>query len=76
MAAEHDQALGTAVRELRTARKLTIERLAHESEVTTATLSKIELAQSDPRWSTIRALMLALDADYAELGQLIDAARQ
>lgn len=76
MPGKHDRALGAAVRELRSRQQLTIEALAHEAGMTTATLSKLELAQSNPRWSTIRAVVEALGGDFAELGRLIGAARE
>lgn len=63
------------MRELRQRRGLTIEAAAHEAGMTTATLSKLELAQSDPRWSSIAAAVEALGGDFAELGRLIQAAR-
>lgn len=63
------------MRELRQRRGLTIEAAAHEAGMTTATLSKLELARSDPRWSSIAAVVEALGGDFAELGRLIQAAR-
>lgn len=59
--------LGKAVRQLREARGVTQEALAHEAEVTTGTLSMIERGQSNPAWGTVKRIAGALGVSIAEL---------
>jgi transcriptional regulator with XRE-family HTH domain len=71
--ADHDPALGAAVRVLRQRAELTQEALAHAAGITTGTLARIELAQATPRWASIRAIASALEVGIGELGTEIDA---
>jgi transcriptional regulator with XRE-family HTH domain len=76
MSGNYDRVLGEAVRNLRTARGLTQERLAGKAEVTLGTVARLELAQGDPNWPTVRALIKALGASWTEFGQALDAAEK
>jgi transcriptional regulator with XRE-family HTH domain len=73
---DYDRALGAAIRQLRTARGLTQERLAGKAELTLATVARLELARSAPHWPTVRAVVKALGASWAEFGQALDAAEK
>jgi transcriptional regulator with XRE-family HTH domain len=76
MPGDHDRALGDAIRHLRTARELTQERLAGNAELTLATITRMELAQRDPNWPTVRAVVEALGASWTEFGEAMDAAER
>jgi transcriptional regulator with XRE-family HTH domain len=76
MPGDHDRALGDAIRQLRTARDLTQERLASNAELTLATITRMELAQRDPNWPTVRAVVEALGASWTEFGEALDAAEK
>lgn len=74
MSGNHDRALGHAIRQLRLARDLTQERLAGNADLTLATITRMELAQADPNWPTVRAVVEALGATWTEFGEAMDAA--
>jgi transcriptional regulator with XRE-family HTH domain len=76
MSGDHDRALGTAVRQLRTDRGLTQERLASRADVTLGTVARLELAQNAPEWPTVRKLIEALGASWTEFGKALDAAER
>lgn len=59
--------LGTAIRELRTARGLSIEALALAADMHTTYLSGIEREIRNPSWEKLCSLADALDAPIAEL---------
>jgi transcriptional regulator with XRE-family HTH domain len=67
-----DRALGAAVRRLREERALSLEALAYKAGVTLNTITRLELAQSEPGWMTVRKVIDALDISLAELAQAID----
>jgi transcriptional regulator with XRE-family HTH domain len=69
-----DPALARALRSLREQRELTQERLAHEAGLTFGTVARIELAQSNPAWTTVRHLAEALGVSMTDLGRLVDGA--
>jgi transcriptional regulator with XRE-family HTH domain len=75
MPGAHDRALGQAIRQLRTARNLTQEKLASNADLTIATVTRMELAQGDPNWPTVRAVIQALGATWTEFGEAMDAAQ-
>jgi transcriptional regulator with XRE-family HTH domain len=68
--------IGTILRAVREARGHTRERLAVDAGLSVGTLARVELDQSDPMWSTILAIADALDLKLAELGKLVDDARE
>jgi predicted transcriptional regulator len=53
---------------------LTQERLAGNADLTLATITRMELAQRDPNWPTVRAVVEALGATWTEFGEALDAA--
>jgi transcriptional regulator with XRE-family HTH domain len=67
------EVLGAAVRQAREDRSLSRETLAFHAGITTGTLARLELGQSDPAWSTICAVAAALDITLAELGAAVEA---
>lgn len=66
------RALGDAIRQLRNERGISQEDLAHDSDITTGTLSVIERGRSNPTWTTVRSLARALDVSLAELVALAE----
>jgi transcriptional regulator with XRE-family HTH domain len=65
-------ALGEAIRQLRQKRRITQEDLAHESDITTGTLSLIERGHANPTWGTARGIAAALGISMGDLGKLAD----
>jgi transcriptional regulator with XRE-family HTH domain len=66
--------LGQAIRELRTERHITIEKLAHDSNMHATYLSGIERGQRNPTWEKIRALAFNLDIPLTELARRAESA--
>ncbi len=64
--------LGTAIRELRKQKRLTIEDLAGIATVHPTTLSKIERGITSPRWDNVSALATALAIDSSALVRLAE----
>jgi DNA-binding XRE family transcriptional regulator len=71
-----DPALAAALRRLREDRGLTREALAYNAGITTASLARIELAQSTPGWDTIRKLVDALKITISRLAAAVEAAEE
>ncbi len=71
-----DPQLAAAIRRLRLERGLTIESLAHDTGITTGSLSRIELAQSAPAWWTVRKIADALGVSIGELAAAVDSERE
>jgi transcriptional regulator with XRE-family HTH domain len=71
-----DPALAAALRRLREEKGQTRETLAYHAGITTASLARIELAQSTPGWDTIRRLMGALDLTVSRLAEAVEAAEE
>ena len=65
-------ALGEAIRQLRQKRGMTQEDLAHESGITTGTLSLIERGHANPTWSTLKGIANALGSSMGDIGNLAD----
>lgn len=59
--------LAAAVRDLRKARRLTQEDVAHAAGITTGSLSRIETALTNPTWTTVERICKALDVSLREL---------
>jgi transcriptional regulator with XRE-family HTH domain len=68
-----DPVLPDALRSLREGRGYTQEQLAHDAGLTVAGYRKIERAQVNPTWTTLRRITKALGLTHAELGREIDA---
>lgn len=68
-----DPALGAAVRRLREDQGLSMEALAYRAGITLNTITRLELAQSEPGWMTVRKVANALGISLTELAAAIDA---
>ncbi|MGH2853376.1 MAG: helix-turn-helix domain-containing protein [Solirubrobacteraceae bacterium] len=68
-----DTTLAAVLRRLRTERGLSQEAVAHQAGVSYTTLAKIELAQSNPGWATVRAIADALGVSLVELAAAVEA---
>lgn len=64
--------LGTAIRELRKSRELTIEDLAGVADLHTTHLSAIERGLANPGWEKIRSLANAFEIDTSALVRLAE----
>jgi transcriptional regulator with XRE-family HTH domain len=58
---------------LREAKQVGQESLAHAAGLSVATYARIERAQVNPTWTTVRRVADALGLTLAELGAAIDA---
>ena len=67
-----DPALGAVLREERERQGRSQEGLAHDAGLTTNALSRIELGQSDPSFSTVTRIAKALGMSRAELMQRVE----
>jgi DNA-binding XRE family transcriptional regulator len=68
-----DQKLAAALRRLREERGAIQEDVAHDADITTRTLQKIEGGQSSPEWATVRRIAKALDISLTELAEAVEA---
>lgn len=64
---EPQEALGRAVRELRTARGLTQRQLAEAADTNETWISHIESGRTNPAWGTVARLAAALSVQISEL---------
>jgi len=62
-----DRALARYLRRKREEVGASQENIAFHAGVTTGTLARLELGQSDPAWSTVRAIAAALEITLQEL---------
>ena len=65
-------ALGQAIRQLREAKELSQEDLAHLAGVTTHSVSRIENGARNPTWSTVKRLAQGLGQSLAEVAALAE----
>jgi transcriptional regulator with XRE-family HTH domain len=70
-----DPHLAAAIRRQRQKQGRTLEALAHDIGITTGSLSKIELGQSTPAWSTVRAIADALGMTISQLAKAAERAQ-
>lgn len=63
------QALGRAIRELRTKKGESLEALAGEAGITKNMLSLIERGEGNPSWTTVEGIADALGTSVADLAQ-------
>jgi len=63
------------VRRLREDQGLSMEALAYKAGVTLNTITRLELAQSEPGWMTVRKVADALDVSLVELARAVEAKR-
>lgn len=71
-----DPVLGGVLRGLREERGISQEALAVHAGLTGGTLTRLELGQSDPSWSTIRAVAKALDVRLREIVTAVEAQQE
>jgi transcriptional regulator with XRE-family HTH domain len=71
-----DQKLARALRNLREQRGVTQEDLAHSADVTTTALSRIEGGKSNPTWTTLARILVALGVSLTELEAALARARR
>ena len=71
-----DKTLARALRSLREGRGETQEALAHAAGVTTAGLSRIERGLANPTWTTLKQILIALDASLSDLESRLVATDQ
>jgi transcriptional regulator with XRE-family HTH domain len=67
-----DSALASALRQARERSGRSQEAIAHDAGTTVGTLARIERAQTNPTWTTVRRLASALGLTMAELGRAVD----
>jgi transcriptional regulator with XRE-family HTH domain len=70
--AHRTQALGAVIRARREQRGLSREVLAVDAGLTTGTLARLELGQSDPGWSTICTILDSLEMSLRDLADAIE----
>jgi transcriptional regulator with XRE-family HTH domain len=70
-----DPALGTALRKLRTERKLSQESVSHAADISLCGYGKIERNEVAATWTTVRAIAGALGISMQELGAAVDRQR-
>lgn len=68
--AQHQRALGQAIRQLRDKQGLTQEAVAHEAGVTASTYGLIERGQTNPTWETVIGIAEALEVSVVEVAKL------
>jgi len=69
-----DQALAHTLRRLREERGQSQEDVAQSAGITLAALARIERGQTNPRWTTVRRILSALEITLTELGTTLDDA--
>jgi transcriptional regulator with XRE-family HTH domain len=62
--------LGTAIRNVRTRRALSIEALAFEAGLHTTSISRIENGNQNPTWESLASIAAALDVQMLEVVRL------
>ena len=67
-----DKALAITLRRLREERGQTQETVAFYAGITTASLARIELGQSNPAWSTVRKIAKALGVSLGDLSAAVE----
>jgi transcriptional regulator with XRE-family HTH domain len=65
-------ALGKAIRQLREKRGATQEAVAHDADITVATLGVIERGLSNPTWATVKGIAAALGVSIVELAKVAE----
>lgn len=69
-----DKALARALRQLRGERGQSQEDIAQSAGITVAAFARIERGQTNPRWTTVRRILDALEITITELGATLDDA--
>jgi transcriptional regulator with XRE-family HTH domain len=71
-----DRELAHVLRLLRESQGRSQEALAHAAGIAVNSLRRIEYGQSNPTWTTVRAITAALGVSITELGHALDAERR
>jgi transcriptional regulator with XRE-family HTH domain len=67
-----DPELAHALRTLRERQGRSQEALAHDAGLTVVTLARIERAQANPTWLTVRRIVHALNVPLTELARMVE----
>lgn len=70
---EPQEALGQAIRQLRSQRSLTQRQLADSADVNETWISHIESGRTNPAWGTVARIATALGVSIADLASRADA---
>jgi transcriptional regulator with XRE-family HTH domain len=70
-----DPVLAAIIRQRREAHGFTQEDAAHAAGLTVGSYARIERAQSNPAWTTVRRIAEALDLTVSELVAAVEAQR-
>jgi transcriptional regulator with XRE-family HTH domain len=54
-------------------RGLTLEEVAYDAGVTPGSLGRVELGRSNPMWSTVERICVALDVSLVELAERVES---
>lgn len=68
-----DPRLAAVLRRVRQERERSQEAVAGEADLVLTTISRVELVQMNPAWTTVCAIAEALDLPLGELGRLVEA---
>ena len=69
-----DLALAGALRRLRSERGISQEEIAFRAQMTTEAYQRVELSQTVPSWTAVRAICAALGATLHELADAVEGA--
>jgi transcriptional regulator with XRE-family HTH domain len=69
-----DQTLANVLRQLRHDSGSTQEDLAHDAGLTVASLARIERGQTNPKWTTLRRIVTALNISLSQLTTAVEDA--
>ncbi len=62
-----DQTLARVLRQLRVDSRSTQEDVAHDAGITVAALARIERGTTNPKWTTVRRIVSALNISLTDL---------
>lgn len=68
-----DPEIAAVLRALRESQGRSQEELAHDAGITVTSLARIERAQVNPTWTSVRGIVNGLGISFAEFGQALDA---
>jgi transcriptional regulator with XRE-family HTH domain len=68
-----DPALGASIRQAREDAGLSQAQLAVHADLAVGTLTRLEAGNTDPSWSSVRAIAEALKLSMVQLGRMVEA---
>ena len=68
-----DPQIAAVLRALRESQGRSQESLAHDAGLTVTSLARIERAQVNPTWTSVRRVVMALGVSFAEFGRALDS---